>query len=297
MMGWTIEIRPIQLKFPKSPQSSEERLRTDRDIPVLHHYQNAHSFIPMTFLESLYDKLTNGIGTDLDTEVGQSTSPGRGQTSLPEPTPLKENLLHQLQCFGSGLIDDCLAPPNSHIDTIPGVLHTFNSPANLTSGAKNVLETTSKIDFAKHGHTFTPLALLDQVHPNHNSFIGSPAPPPSLPVSGIFIPQNRRRLNPVLHQIPSSYRSVVSEAKNPPSFNVGYRRQPLSKLALALLVSLHTSPVIAAAWAPVRALRIASGVTASSTAAAVIPLRTIDGVPSWAWISWVSPNLQSEGLS
>lgn len=97
----------------------------------------------------------------------------------------------------------------------------------------------------------------------------------------ILTVQHRRRLKPVLDQI----LSPVSDAKNSQSVNVGHRTQPHWKLALTLLAFLHTAPMIAIAWAPTRALGIASGVTASGTAAAVIPLRTIDGVPSWAWVS------------
>lgn len=135
-------------------------------------------------------------------------------------------------------------------------------------------------------HAFTSLALLVLAHPNNNSVVSSThSQLSSFIFSGIFILRNRRRLRPVLGQIPSLSQSVVSDANSPPSVNLRHQRQPHWKWALALLALLHGAPAIALAWAPVRALRIASGVTASGSAAAVIPLRTIDGVPSWAWIA------------
>ncbi|KAI8655211.1 hypothetical protein NCS57_01269400 [Fusarium keratoplasticum] len=75
------------------------------------------------------------------------------------------------------------------------------------------------------------------------------------------------------------------KAKSTPSINGGRRRRNHSKSACALLVLLSGTPVLALASAAERALRIASGVTASGAAVVVIPLRTIDDVPSWAWIS------------
>ncbi|RSL73691.1 hypothetical protein CEP54_000194 [Fusarium duplospermum] len=169
---------------------------------------------------------------------------------------------------------------------VPSLWHLLCVPAKSGRSAKNALETISKIDFETYSTLFIPLVLMIPTYLNPNSKIGSTD---SLPLSflgvAIFILQHRRRLKPLLDQILSSYQSVVSNSKIPPSINAGHRRQSHWKSALTLLALFHGIPVIAIAWAPKRALRIASGVTASGTAAAVIPLRTIDDVPSWAWVS------------
>ncbi|KAM0429698.1 hypothetical protein ACHAPT_006304 [Fusarium lateritium] len=81
--------------------------------------------------------------------------------------------------------------------------------------------------------------------------------------------------------IPSLLHNVVSPAKLP----VGTKHVSMTTLGIDFNNCYYNTPVIAVACAPVRALRIASGITASGAATAVIPLRTIDGVPSWAWIS------------
>ncbi|KAL2670601.1 hypothetical protein Neosp_014389 [[Neocosmospora] mangrovei] len=75
------------------------------------------------------------------------------------------------------------------------------------------------------------------------------------------------------------------KAKRTHSINEGRRRRSPWKWVCALSVLVSGTPVLALASATERALRIASGVTASGAAVAVIPLRTIDDVPSWAWIS------------
>ncbi|UPL02078.1 hypothetical protein LCI18_013012 [Fusarium solani-melongenae] len=231
-------------------------------------------------------KVVDGSGTYLVTAVDQNNRSLRRLTSPPEPTPPEESAVHWLKRFGSGLVVNCFTLLCGLFDIILGFLKLLHVPVKPASSRKSVLETISKIDFEKSCTPFISLALSILTCPNPNSTIG---PIDSLRSSflalAILTVQHRRRLKPVLDQILSPYRSVVSDAKSSPSVNIGHRTQPHWKLALTLLAFLHTAPVIAIAWAPTRALRIASGVTASGTAAAVIPLRTIDGVPSWAWIS------------
>ncbi|RSL52792.1 hypothetical protein CEP53_007980 [Fusarium sp. AF-6] len=213
-------------------------------------------------LKRASSKAVNG-SIYLVSEVCLNTRSGRGLASLPGPNPLEEN--PQLKRFVLSRVRNRLTPPDAHSGIIPSPVHIFDSLAKLSSGMKNAWETISKIDFEKYRPPFIPLALLIRPCPNPNSIIGSvDSPWSSPPIPEIPIPQYCRRLRPALDQALSSYRSVVSDAKSSLSINVGPRRQPHWKLALTL---------------------IASGVTASGTAAAVIPLRTIDDVPSWAWIS------------
>ncbi|KAJ4219433.1 plasma membrane calcium [Fusarium solani] len=231
-------------------------------------------------------KVVDGAGIYLVTAVGQNNRSLRRLASPPEPTPPEESAVHWLKRLGSGLVVNCFTLLFGLFNIILGSLQLLYVPAKPARGGKSVLETISKIDFEKSCPPFISLALLIPTCPNPNSIIGSTdSLRSSLLALAILTVQHHRRLKPVLDQILSPYRSVVSDARNSPSVNVGYRTQPHWKLALTLLAFLHTAPVIAIAWAPTRALRIASGVTASGTAAAVIPLRTIDGVPSWAWIS------------
>ncbi|RMJ10714.1 hypothetical protein CDV36_009639 [Fusarium kuroshium] len=228
-------------------------------------------------------RVVDGTGTYLVTAVGQDTRLRRGQASDPEPTPLEESTVHWLKNFESGLFLGCLALLCGLFNILPSLLYLLYVPAKSARGAKNALETISKIDFETYCIHFIPLVLLV---PSPNSIIGSSdSLRSSFLVLAILILQHRRRVKPVLDQILSSYQSVVSSAKIPPSINTGNRGQSHWKSTLTLLALLHGTPVIAIAWAPTRALRIASGVTASGTAAAVIPLRTLDDVPSWAWIS------------
>ncbi|RTE74275.1 hypothetical protein BHE90_011288 [Fusarium euwallaceae] len=134
-------------------------------------------------------RVVDGTGTYLVTAVGQDTRLRRGQASNPKPTPLEESTVHWLKNFESGLFLGCLALLCGLFNILPSLLHLLYVPAKSARGAKNALETISKIDFKTYYIHFIPLVL------------------------------------------------------------------------------------------------IASGVTASGTAAAVIPLRTLDDVPSWAWIS------------
>ncbi|KAL6354896.1 hypothetical protein LRP88_12254 [Fusarium phalaenopsidis] len=231
-------------------------------------------------------KVIGGSGTYLVTAVGQDNRSLRRLASPPEPTPAEESAVHWFKRFGSGLVVNCFTLLCGLFNIILGSLQLLYVPAKPARGGKSVLETISKIDFEKSCPPFISLALLISTCPNPNSIIGfTDSLRSSLLALAILTVQHRRRLKPVLDQILSPYRSVVSDARNSPSVNVGHRTQPRWKLALTLLAFLHTAPVITIVWAPTRALRIASGVTASGTAAAVIPLRTIDGVPSWAWIS------------
>lgn len=64
-----------------------------------------------------------------------------------------------------------------------------------------------------------------------------------------------------------------------------YRKQ--NKIFLTVVAPCYGVTVAAVPWTLPRGLRIASGVTASGSAAAVIPIRTIDGVPRGAWIALV----------
>ncbi|RSL69342.1 hypothetical protein CEP51_012338 [Fusarium floridanum] len=228
-------------------------------------------------------RVVDGTGTYLVTAVGQDTTYRRGQASHPKPTPLEGSAVHWLKVFGSGLFLGCLALLCGLFSIAPSLWHLLHVPAKSARGAKNALETISNIDFETYCIHFIPLVLLV---PSLNSMISSTdSLQSSSLVLAILILQHRRQLKPVLDQILSSYQSVMSSVKTPPSINTGNRGQSHWKSTLTLLALLHGTPVIAIAWAPTRALRIASGVTASGTAAAVIPLRTLDDVPSWAWIS------------
>ncbi|RSM07795.1 hypothetical protein CEP52_004996 [Fusarium oligoseptatum] len=134
-------------------------------------------------------RVVDGTGTYLVIAVGQDTRYRRGQASHPKPTPPEESAVHWIKVFGSGLFLSCLALLCGLFNIVPSLWHLLYVRAKLARGAKNALETISKIDFETCCIHFIPLVL------------------------------------------------------------------------------------------------IASGVTASGTAAAVIPLRTLDDVPSWAWIS------------
>ncbi|KAK8127499.1 phospho-2-dehydro-3-deoxyheptonate aldolase- tyrosine-inhibited [Apiospora sp. TS-2023a] len=53
---------------------------------------------------------------------------------------------------------------------------------------------------------------------------------------------------------------------------------------LAGMAFLYAAPVVSAALMASRGFRVLSGVTASGSAVAVIPLRTLDNIPCYAWI-------------
>lgn len=224
-------------------------------------------------------RVVDGVSTSLVTAFSQHTG------SLSGPTPIEEGIVHQPTRFHYGPIDNCLVLFGAFADIVLDLLCLSDTPTKLAGDAKNGPGAALKISFKEYCHTLIASVFLTITRQNRNATVSYGSQLPSFLMLGVFILQHRRRLEPVLDQIRSFYQSVVSNAKKASSTNARHRRQTHWKPALILLALLHGTPVVAVAWAPVRALRIASGITASSAAAAVVPLRTIDGVPSWAWIS------------
>ncbi|KAM0436838.1 hypothetical protein ACHAPT_002551 [Fusarium lateritium] len=62
------------------------------------------------------------------------------------------------------------------------------------------------------------------------------------------------------------------------------------RLALGALVSFGIIPVVHSAWTMSRGFRVASGMTSTLTAMAVVPLRTASHIPQAAWIARVYPD-------
>lgn len=57
------------------------------------------------------------------------------------------------------------------------------------------------------------------------------------------------------------------------------------RLIAGSIVSFGIVPAVHAAWTMSRGLRVASGITSTMTAIAVVPLRTADHIPQAAWIA------------
>ncbi|KAF5011907.1 hypothetical protein FDECE_2003 [Fusarium decemcellulare] len=111
---------------------------------------------------------------------------------------------------------------------------------------------------------------------------------------GILIFQRRRQLKADLLRIRDVCLRLVPDS---PAASPRRARRGNRKLAFILATLFSGDPVVAVAWSLSRTLRIASGVVASGTGAAVIPLRTIDGVSVWAWATLVSTSHLSKLVS